>query len=258
MASRPSGVSATTATPRSASRWRRWIEHFALAQRRTRRGSRRAPGSPRAARARPPSRRRWSRPRSGLRLARGERVRLRDPVRGCRRGACRARRRRRPPSAARDSPPPRRPAGPRRRRPAPRCPGRAGRSRRASRPSRAPCRPCAPSCPGGADKDEVVVGARLRKGGVLGQEAPAGVHRLAAGRDAGGDHGRDVQVAAGGRGRADPHGAVGHANVQRVLVSGRVDGNRLGADLVQRADDAHRHLAAVRDENTVEGQCPSR
>ena len=98
---------------------------------------------------------------------------------------------------------------------------------------------------GRADEDEVVVDARLDERGVLGQEPVAGMHGLAAGRDRGGDDRRDAQVALGRRRRADVHGLVGEADVQRVAVGGRVDGDRLDAELVQRPDHAHRDLAAV-------------
>ena len=47
----------------------------------------------------------------------------------------------------------------------------------------------------GADEDEVVVLARADEGRVLGEEAVAGMDRLAAGRPGGGDHVRDPQVA---------------------------------------------------------------
>ena len=41
-------------------------------------------------------------------------------------------------------------------------------------------------------------------------------------------------------------------DVQRVLVGGRVDGDGLDAELVQRADHADGDLAAVRDQDAVE------
>ena len=47
---------------------------------------------------------------------------------------------------------------------------------------------------------------------------------------------------------------VGHAHVQSIRVGGRVDGDRLHAELVQRADDANRDLAPVRDEDALEHQ----
>jgi len=40
--------------------------------------------------------------------------------------------------------------------------------------------------------------------------------------------------------------------VEGVLVGGRVHGDRLDAELVQRADDAHGDLAAVGYEDAIE------
>ena len=110
---------------------------------------------------------------------------------------------------------------------------------------------------GRADEDEVVVDARLDEGGVLGEEAVAGMHRLAAGRDRGRDDRRDAQVALGRRRRADVHGLIGQPDVQRVAVGGRVDRDRLDAELVQRADHAHGDLAAVCHQHAREHQIPS-
>ena len=45
---------------------------------------------------------------------------------------------------------------------------------------------------------------------------------------------------------------VGERDVQRVRVRGRVDGDCLDAELVQRADHAHGDLATVRDEHARE------
>ena len=105
---------------------------------------------------------------------------------------------------------------------------------------------------GRADEDEVVVDAGLDERRVLGEEAVAGMHRLAAGRRRGGDHARDAQIAVGGRRRADVHGLIGEPHVQRVLVGGRVDGDRLDAELVERADHPDGDLAPVRDEDPRE------
>jgi hypothetical protein len=104
------------------------------------------------------------------------------------------------------------------------------------------------------DKDEVVVGARLREGRVLREEAPAGMDRLAAGGRSGCDHGRDPKVALRRRRRADADRAIRHPDVHRALVRRRVDRDGLAPQLVQRTDHAHGHLAAVRDENPVEAQ----
>ena len=97
------------------------------------------------------------------------------------------------------------------------------------------------------DEDELVVLARSHEGGVLGEEAVTGMNRLAAGRLGRGDHVRDAQVALRRGRRADADGPVGEADVKRVAVGGRVDGDGFGAELVDRADDPDGDLAAVRD-----------
>ena len=103
-----------------------------------------------------------------------------------------------------------------------------------------------------ADEDEVVVLARGRELGPLGQEAPARVHGLAAGRRRGGDERRDVQVALRGGRRADVDGLVGEADVERVAVGGRVDGHGLDPELVAGPDEADGDLAPVRDQDAAE------
>ena len=50
----------------------------------------------------------------------------------------------------------------------------------------------------------------------------------------------------------NPDSPVREPDVERVLVGGRVDGDGLDVQLVQRANDAHGDLASVRDENTLE------
>ena len=97
------------------------------------------------------------------------------------------------------------------------------------------------------DEDEIVVLARPNERRVLGEEAVAGVNRLAAGRLGGCDHVRDPEVALRRRRRADADGAVREPDVQRVAVGGGVDGDRFGAELVDRADHPDGDLAAIRD-----------
>ena len=94
--------------------------------------------------------------------------------------------------------------------------------------------------------------------GVLGEEAVARVHRVAARGLGRGDDVRDPQVALRRRGRPDAHRLVGELDVERVAVGGRVDGDRLDAELVQRTDDAHGDLAPVRDEHAFEHARPRR
>ena len=133
----------------------------------------------------------------------------------------------------------------------PALPGTSGTSAARISPSRCALSPMRAIVSGsGPTKTRSLSAQASAKAGFSARKPQPGMHGLAAGRHAGGDHGRDVEVAAA-RPAGGPmqHGAVGHADVQRVRVGGRVDGDRLGADLVQRADDAHRDLAAVRDQN---------
>ena len=104
----------------------------------------------------------------------------------------------------------------------------------------------------GADEDEIVVLARAHEVRVLGEESVAGMHGVAAGGLARGDHRRDVQIALGRGGRPDADRAVGKARVQRAGIGRGVDGDRLDVELVQRADHTHRNLAAVRNEHARE------
>ena len=78
------------------------------------------------------------------------------------------------------------------------------------------------------------------------------MNRLAAGRLAAATTRGDVQVALGRGRRADADGAVGHAGRGARPVGSRVDGDRLDAELVQRADHADGDLAPVRDQDPRE------
>ena len=80
---------------------------------------------------------------------------------------------------------------------------------------------------------------------------------LAAGRRRRGDDRRDVEVALRRRRRADAHRSIGEPHVQCIFVGGRVDGDGLDVELVQRADHAHGDLAAIRYEDSREHQTAS-
>ena len=105
---------------------------------------------------------------------------------------------------------------------------------------------------GRADENEVVVGAGLDEGGILGQESVARVHGLTACRRRRRDDRRDTEVALTRRGRPDADGVVGEARMERAGIGGRVDGDRFDPELVQCADDANRDLAAIRDQHAGE------
>ena len=105
---------------------------------------------------------------------------------------------------------------------------------------------------GRADEDQPGVGAGLREGGVLGEEAVAGVDRLRAGSGRRLEQALDRQVALAGAGRPEAHGDVGLADVPRPGVGVAVDGDRAHPEPAQGAADAHGDLAAVGDEDGVE------
>ena len=103
----------------------------------------------------------------------------------------------------------------------------------------------------GPDEDDALLRAAPREAGVLGQEAVAGVQRVAAGRLGRRDHSLDVEV--GGRPDAlQGAGLVGRADVQRGGVVGRVDGDGRDIQLRRRPRDADGDLAAVGDQQFVQ------
>ena len=68
-----------------------------------------------------------------------------------------------------------------------------------------------------------------------------------------------AEIALGGGRRTNVHGVVSPANVERVAVRIRVDRHRLDAHLLGRAQDAHRDLRAVGDQQFhVRSQAPFR
>ena len=105
---------------------------------------------------------------------------------------------------------------------------------------------------GRPDEGDALLLERGREGGVLGQEAVAGVHGLGAGLL---DHLEqlvDLEVGLGRRPGAQQVGLGGALDVLRVAVGLRVDGDGGDAELVERADDAHGDLSTVGDEDLAE------
>jgi hypothetical protein len=78
------------------------------------------------------------------------------------------------------------------------------------------------------------------------------VDRVAAGASRDLDDPRGVEVARARRRAADGIRGVRRANVKCVAVDVAVDGDRAEAQIVTRADDAERDLAAIRDEDGPE------
>ena len=102
------------------------------------------------------------------------------------------------------------------------------------------------------DEGDPVVGADLGEEGVLGEEAIAGMDRVGAGLLRGADHVGDVQVALAGVVGPDVHGLVGEAHDGRLGVGGRVDRDRLDAELPAGARDSQRDLTPVGDQDLLE------
>src|SRR5205814_9173455 len=91
-------------------------------------------------------------------------------------------------------------------------------------------------------------------GGVLGEEAVAGVDGLDFLLAGEGDDAVDVEVGADGlAGPADAVGLLGLEAVQGEAVLVRVDGDGTDAQLVRGAEDADGDLAAVGGEELADG-----
>ena len=100
----------------------------------------------------------------------------------------------------------------------------------------------------GSDKHDAGLFERPGEGGVLRQEAVAGMDRLGAGRLGRGDDLADIEIGLGGLRRADRNGLVGHIDVQRVAVGLGIDRHGLDAEPARGPDDAAGDLAPIGDE----------
>ena len=104
----------------------------------------------------------------------------------------------------------------------------------------------------GADEGDAVLGEDVGEARVLGEEAVAGMDRVGAGDLAGGEQGGDVEIGIARRRRADADALVGELDVHRLLVGGRIDGDRGDAELLGRAQHPERDFAAVGDQDFIE------
>ena len=102
----------------------------------------------------------------------------------------------------------------------------------------------------GARPDEDQPGAldRLGEGGVLRQEAVAGMDGVGAGRSRRLEDRGDVQIGFRRLRRADLDRLVGELDGERFRVRLAVRLHRADAELARRADDAHGDLAAIGNE----------
>ncbi len=105
-----------------------------------------------------------------------------------------------------------------------------------------------------ADEDETGVNAGLRELGVLGQKSVARVHRVGTRLARGVDDARNVQVRLRRQRLPDAHRLVGLDHMARVGVGGRVHGHCAVAMGTRAAHHTQRDLAAVCDEDLVEGR----
>ena len=99
-----------------------------------------------------------------------------------------------------------------------------------------------------ADPGETGGEDRFGEGGVLGQEAVAGVDGVGARLRGCGEDRLDAQVAFGGGGGADMDRLIRLAHVHRGAVGIRVDGNGFYAEAAAGAEDPDGDLTPVRDE----------
>ena len=104
----------------------------------------------------------------------------------------------------------------------------------------------------GPHEHQIGAVADLRELRVLGQEAVSRVHRLRTGDLGGGNDPSRLQVRLSGAGRPDADGFVGEADMQRLPVRLRIDGDRRNVELAARPHDAQRDFSPVRDQQLAE------
>ena len=104
------------------------------------------------------------------------------------------------------------------------------------------------------DEHQTVLLADLREVRVLGEEAVAGMDGLRSADQRGRHDRRDVQVALARRGGTDADGFVREVHRQAVRIGLAVHEHGLDAELATRADDSQRDLAAIGDQDLIEGQ----
>ena len=98
---------------------------------------------------------------------------------------------------------------------------------------------------GGADEDEAGLRAGAGEVGALAEQPVAGMDGLAALIAGGGDDGGDVEVGFGSGAAFEQYDVVREAGGSAVAVGHGGDEHGADAEFSQRADDAHRDLAAV-------------
>ena len=102
---------------------------------------------------------------------------------------------------------------------------------------------------GGPDPDEAGVDDGAREVGVLGEEAVAGVHRVGAGPAGDREQLLDDEVGLGARGAVERVRLVGQHDVPGVPILVGVDGDRGDPRVSGGADDTHRDLSPIGDQD---------
>ncbi len=110
----------------------------------------------------------------------------------------------------------------------------------------------------GADPDEAGLGHGLGEGGVLGEEAVAGVNGVSPCGARRVEHGLDVEVAPVDARRPDVMRLVGKADVPRRAVGVGKDGHRFEAEAAAGGGNAAGDLAAIGDEDAFQGRSSDR
>jgi hypothetical protein len=105
----------------------------------------------------------------------------------------------------------------------------------------------------GPDEGHARLGARVREARVLRQEAVAGMDRVGAGQPRRRQDLVDHQVRLGGRRRSDPHRLVGELDERHPGVGVRVHRHRRDAHPPAGPHHPHRDLAAVGDQDLLDG-----
>ena len=104
-----------------------------------------------------------------------------------------------------------------------------------------------------SDEHKTRVDDGSRECGALGQEAVTRVHGFGASLERRLDDRVRAEIALGGRRWSEPHRDIGRTDMQRVRIRVGVHGNGFDPEVPGRPDDAHGDLAAVRDEDPLEG-----
>jgi hypothetical protein len=108
------------------------------------------------------------------------------------------------------------------------------------------------------DKNDVVVGTRLREGGALREKTVARMERVAAGALRSGDEVFYFQITVHRPRRADANRAIGHLRGHALSIGVRDCCDRLNSQALACANDAHGDLAAVGDQYSCDAHENSR